>query len=437
MNDPKKSLKREIGLIGLSANIINIIIGAGIFVLPAIVAADLGAASILAYIFCGVLITLIMLCFAEVGSKITATGGVYTYIERSFGHYAGFLTAILFLFSNITGTAAVANAIINIISQIFQIHENPFIKVLFFLFLFGGLAYINILGLKKGVGLVKMITLIKLSPLLLLVLIGFKDVSLVNLQWETAPSLQQIGTTSLILFFAFSGAGSALSVNGEVKNPQKTIPRAILLSTLIILIIYIIIQTVAQGVLGDTLPLFIENPLGEVANKIIGPIGFTLLTIGAAVSMFGNVSSKVLSTPRIFFAASLDQVIPIKKLSDIHSKYLTPHISIIVYASLCFLFSIAGGFKELAILSSATSLLIALGISIAVIKLRRKDRYNTDSKSFRIPGGATIPILSSIAILWFLSNLSLNKMIAVGLSIIFLTVVFFAINSKLKKNRRP
>ncbi len=435
MNDIKNNLKREIGLIGLSANIINIVIGAGIFVLPAIVAADLGAASILAYLFCGVLITLIMLCFAEVGSKITATGGVYSYIEKTFGAYAGFLTAILFLFSNITGTAAVANAIINIISQIFQIPDNPYISVLFFLFLFGGLAYINILGLKKGVGLVKMITLIKLSPLLLLALIGFKDVSLVNLQWETTPSLQQIGTTSLILFFAFSGAGSALSVNGEVKNPQKTIPRAILLSTVIILIIYMIIQTVAQGVLGASLPLFPENPLGEVANKIIGPVGFTLLTIGAAVSMFGNVSSKVLSTPRVFFAASRDQIIPIKKLSKVHPKYTTPHISIIAYASLCFLFSIAGGFKELAILSSATSLLIALGISIAVIKLRMNKHFETDLKTFKIPGGYIIPILSSIAILWFLSNLSLNKMIAVGISIVVLSIIYYLIISKIGKEK--
>jgi len=436
MNNTEGSLKREIGLIGLSANIINIIIGAGIFVLPAIVAADLGAASILAYLFCGILITLIMLCFAEVGSKITATGGVYTYIERSFGPYAGFLTAILFLFSNITGTAAVANAIINIISQIFQIPENPFIRVLFFLFLFGGLAYINIKGLRKGVGLVKMITLLKLSPLLLLALIGFKDVSLINLQWEATPSLQQIGATSLILYFAFSGAGSALSVNGEVKNPTKTIPRAILLSTVVILIIYILIQTVAQGVLGASLPLFPENPLGEVANKIIGPVGFTLLTIGAGVSMFGNVSSKVLSTPRVFFAVSRDQIIPIKKLSKVHPKYTTPHISIIVYASLCFLFAIVGGFKELAILSSATSLLISLGVSIAVIKLRRDKSFKTDLKTFKIPGGYIIPILSSIAILWFLSNLSLNKMIAVGISIVVLSIIYFLIISKIVKEKK-
>jgi amino acid transporter len=80
MNKKKGDLKREISFLGLSSNIINTVIGSGIFVLPAIVAGDLGAASILAYVFCGILITLMMLCFAEVGSKITDTGGVYIYI---------------------------------------------------------------------------------------------------------------------------------------------------------------------------------------------------------------------------------------------------------------------------------------------------------------------------------------------------------------------
>lgn len=435
MKNTKNNLKREIGLIGLSANIINIVIGAGIFVLPAIVAAGLGSASIFAYLFCGILILLIMLCYAEVGSKITDTGGVYTYIEKSFGKYPGFLTAVLFLIANITGTAAVSNAIIEIIFKTFSITGNQIIRILFFLILFGGLAYINIIGLRKGVGLVKTITILKLAPLLLLVFIGFKDVSLINLHWEAVPSFQKIGTTSLVLFFAFTGAGSALSVSGEVKNPQKTIPRAILISTLIILIIYILIQTVTQGVLGSSLSSFVENPLGEVANQLVGPIGFTLLTIGAAVSMFGNLSSKVLSTPRVLFAASKDQIIPIKMLSNIHGKYTTPYISIIIYASLCFLFASAGGFKELAIISSATTLLISLGISIAVIKLRRSNNFEIKLTTFRIPGGYFIPILSSITIIWFLSNLSMNKIIAVGMFIIVLSILYFLFYSKLFKKK--
>ena len=122
--------------------------------------------------------------------------------------------------------------------------------------------------------MVKTITILKLSPLFLLILIGFKDVSLPNLQWESTPSFEQIGTASLILFFAFSGTGSALSVSGEVTNPQKTTPRAILLSTFFIIVFYILIQTISQGILGASLPLYSENPLGEVAKSDYWPNWF-------------------------------------------------------------------------------------------------------------------------------------------------------------------
>ena len=300
----------------------------------------------------------------------------------------------------------------------------------FYFFLFSGLGYINIKGLKNGVGFVKVITVLKIAPLLLIIFIGFKDVSIANLHWETIPSIQEIGATSLILFFAFTGAGSALSVSGEVKNPQKTIPRAVLLSTFIVGAIYVMVQTVSQGVLGASLTNFTENPLGEVANQIFGPIGFMLLTIGAGVSMFGSISSKVLSVPRVLYAASKDQVIPIKKLSKIHNKYATPYISIIVYTSIGFLLATVGGFKQLAIISSASSLLIALGVSFATIKLRRDKNFVSASKTFKIPGGYLVPILSSIVIVWFLSNLSLDKAITLGVVIFILSMVFLLLNSK-------
>jgi len=426
----KENLKREIGIWGLSANLVNIMVGAGIFVLPAIVAAGLGSASILAYLFCGFLITLVMLCFAEVGSKITDTGGAYTYIEKSFGKYPGFITAILFLLSAITADAAVANAIADIAGSLFPFFKGILVKILFFFTLFSGLAYINIIGLKKGVGFVKIITILKIVPLLIIILIGFKDVSITNLYWDSIPSIKNIGEISLILFFAFQGAETGLSISGEVRNPKKIIPKAIQLGIIGVLVIYILIQTISQGILGDSLSTFQENPLAEVANQIFGPVGFTLITIGAAVSMFGNLSSEILSMPRVVFAASRDNVIPLKILSRVHEKYATPYVSIIVYASLGFIFASFGGFKQLAIISSASILLIYFGVSLATIKLRKINNSVSDKNLFKIGGGYTVPILSSIVILWFLSNLTKNEFLGISLFIILLTIVFFLINSK-------
>ena len=432
MKKEDQELKRSIGLWGLSANIINTVVGAGIFVIPGIVAAGLGSASIFAYLFCGVLIILIMLCFAEVGSKITHPGGAYAYIEDTFGKFSGFIAAIIFLIATISSDAAIANALIDIIGSFFSVFQIKLIKILFFMIIFSGLAYINIKGAKKGSQFVMMITFIKIIPLLVIVLIGFKDIEIMNLYWETIPPLKDLGETSLILFFAFVGAESGLSISGEVINPKSTIPRAIFLSVFGVLILYILIQTVAQGILGETLSSYQENPLGELAKSIFGPVGLTLITIGAAVSMFGTLSSEIFGMPRVLFSAAKDKIIPIEILSSVHKKYVTPYVAIIVYSAFGFLFASFGGFKQLAIMSSAAILIIYLGVALAVIKLRRKEATHSKHETFRIPGGYTVPILSVVIILLFLSNLTKNEMITSAAFIGVLSIIYVVIK-KIKK----
>lgn len=419
----EEGLKRTIGVWGLSANIVNIVVGAGIFVLPAIVAAGLGSASLLAYLFCGFLIALIMLCFAEAGSEVTDSGGPYTYIESAFGKYAGFLSANLLLVAALSADAAIANAVADILSAYIPALSSGWIQILFFLVLFGGLALINIIGIKSGIRLVMITTAAKLIPLLLLILIGWKDVTASNLAWESFPSIGSIGEISLILFFAFQGGGLALAVGGEVKNPQKTIPKAIFVGISGILLLYMLIQTVALGVMGDALAGYPENPLAEVGSRIFGPAGLTLITLGAAVSMFGGLSGKSMNMPRVLFAGARDDVIPPKILARVHSKYSTPHISIIFYTSVAFLLSVVGGLQALMIVSSGTALLVYLGVALSVIKLRKK--VPDHSKSFRIPGGYTVPVAASLVTLWFLSHLTGQEAFGMAVLIAVLTVVFF------------
>ncbi|MGB5362815.1 MAG: amino acid permease, partial [Aureibaculum sp.] len=206
--------------------------------------------------------------------------------------------------------------------------------------------------------------------------------------------------------------------------------KAIRASILIILGIYILIQTVSPGILGGSLASFLENPLAEVASQILGPIGFALITIGAAVSMFGNLSSEILSMPRVLFAAAEDKVIPIQKLSAVHHKFATPYVSVIAYASCGLLFASLGGFRQMAIVSSAASLLIYLGVSLAVIKLRAAKSAVSDTTFFKIRGGYTVPILSSAVIIWLLSNLSKNEFWGMTIFIIVLSVIYVLLNLK-------
>lgn len=422
----EEGLKRDIGLWGITSNIINVVIGSGIFVLPAIVSEGLGSAGILAYLFCGFLITLIMLCFAEVGSKVTTTGGAYAYIEVAFGKYFGFLATNLLIFGAcLMATAAVANALADTLSYLFPIFKDFYFRTTFFLAIFGGLTVVNVIGVKKGISLIKFITIAKLTPLFLLIIWGATKLVVENIVWHSIPSFSEVGKVSLILFFAFQGAESSLSVSGEVKNPKKTIPKGIMLSFIIILLFYIGVQLVSQGILGNAFPNYKEAPLAEVARRIMGSTGITIMIAGAAISMFGYLSGDTLNIPRVLFRSAIDRVIPIKPLAKVHYKFATPYIAIITYAVLGCFFAITGEFEQLAILSSASVLLVYLGVALSVIKLRTVKTLYPDS--FRIPGGYTIPILAVLTILWLLSNLTRPEMLGMLITLASLSVIFLFI----------
>lgn len=418
----EEGLVRQIGVFGLTANIVNIVIGAGIFVMPAAVALEMGAESIIAYLFCGVLVLLVMMCFAEVGSKITISGGPYAYIHVAFGDYAGFLTAILFLGSTLTADAAVTNALYSVIAKLIPAMNKPYWRVIFLVVVIYGIAWLNLLGIKQGITMIKIVTVAKLLPILGLILFGWLAVDPSNLIWKEIPEFSSLASLSLLVLFAFQGAESGLPVGGEVKNPQKTIPKALFLSLLLILVIYILVQTVSQGVLGDNLVNYQESPLAEVAYRAIGTFGFTLLIVGAAVSMFGNVAGELLNIPRVLFSASRDKTIPFISLSRIHPKYKTPHVAIFAYASIGLFLALFGGFKAMAIASSVFILLIYMGIAAAVIKFRIS---RPELKGFHMPGGMIIPIITILVCAWFINGLTMAELQMAGLFLIGTTVVYF------------
>ncbi len=407
MEVQEEGLKRTIGLWGLSANIVNIVVGAGIFVIPALVAESIGAASIIAYLICGVLITLIMLCFAEAGSKVTNSGGGYTYVESAFGRYPAFLIAVFYIVGGFLADATVANALVDIVGASFPVFAGETMRLLFLFLLFGFLAIINVIGIKQGIGLVKVLTVGKLLPLFVLIIFGWQDVTISNLAFEAGIDLKNLGETCLLLFFAFQGGDVGLIVGGEIKNPKKIIPRGIFIGIGSVLVIYILIQTITQGVLGDELQFYQEAPLAETARVILGSLGFTLLFVGAAISMFGNLSGEILNIPRILFAISRDRVIPTSFFAKIHRRFLTPYVAILAYAIAGFFIASIGGFRELVSIATAALLINYLGVVLSVIQLRRIKQASPEE--FTIPGGISVPVISAMIILYFLSNLEMHE----------------------------
>lgn len=432
IKEKEEGLKRVIGVTGLSLNIVNLTVGAGIFALPAMVAIKLGGFSVFAYIFCGLMMAVIMLCYAEIGTRVTKSGGSYAYVETAFGDYAGFIISWLLVFGwSILGSAALMNVIADSLSVVFPVFAEKWARVLLYVLLLGFLLITNIKGAKEGVAFIKTITIIKLLPLLGIVIFGMSQIDTTNLQWQQLPSFETFGNATLVLFFAFAGFETALGVSGEIKNPQRTIPLGILLGGALILILYLSLQTVTQGILGQDMLAVKDAPLAAVAERLVGSVGSLILLIAAAVSCFGAVSSDVLNTPRVIFAGSNNGLFP-KFLGKVHPKFATPYWSIACFVALIFVFAVWGSFEQLAILASSAILLIYLLVVLATIKLKIKEK-NVNDKIFKIPGGLLIPIIAIASIGWLLSTISLTEAVGTAVFIALVSVIYFVMKWIKKK----
>ena len=421
-----EGLKRVVGVPGLTLSIVNGVMGSGIFALPAIVSIAMGAFGIFGYIFCCLLLASIMLCYAEIGSRVTSSGGSYAYVENAFGNLPGFIINCLYFFGwGILGSAAMMNIIADSLTIVSPVFLNPLIRGLFFFILIGLMVVINIRGTKQAIRFVKLISLLKLFPLLGIIIFGFGHIKIGNLHWENLPSLKTFGDTSLILFFAFAGFETSLGVSGELKNPKRTVPIGIFLGGTIVLIVYILLQTVTQGILGAEIAAHKDAPLSAVAEKIIGPVGTAILLFTAGLSCFGCVSADVMATPRSLFACANDGMFP-KFLGKVHSKFATPHLAIITYGSLIFIFSTFGGFKQLAVLASAAILLVYLAVILATITLRKKKQPAAE-KTFQAPGGLLIPFIGIAAITWLLTCLNKWEILSTIIFIGIICGIYFTI----------
>lgn len=432
----KENLKREIGVRSLALAIVNITAGSGIFVLPAIIAEGLGATAILAYFVCGVLIFLIALCFAEIGSRTSISGGVYTYIETAFGPYAGFLANnIYWLGGSAVSDAAIANALADTLKYFFPSLSIDLVRMIFLLLVFAVLTLLNIRSVKNGIRFVEFATLGKLLPLIILIIFSIQFIEPGNLAWEISPTVGNIGAASLILFFAFLGFESPLSNGGEIRNPKRTVPFGVFAGIGIVMILYISIQLITQGVLGNTISLHKDAPLAAVANISLGRVGAVVIVAAAALSMLGALGGELLSVPRILFAGARDRLMP-TPLARVHPLYSTPYVAIIVYASIAFLLAISGGFKQLATIASAALLIVYLGAVLASIKLRRKSNA-TSENTFRVPGGVIVPVIASAGIFWLLSSLTKPELLGIIIFIAVFSFIYFTIQFIKKKKSLP
>jgi amino acid transporter len=429
-----EQLVRGIGIPSLTANIVSSTIGAGIFVIPATVAQGLGSAAPLAFVCCAIAMILFVTCFAIAGSRVSLTGGLYAYVEVAFGKYIGFLAGVLYFLTALGAVAGVVNVLANSVALVVPFLGGPVMRIVVMFAVYGVLVFINIRGVREGAGAVTAITIAKLLPLLLFIVVGIFFIHPQNLTFTSWPGSKPLGDAVILLIFAFVGIEVALIPSGEVKNPARTVPRSAYLALVITTIIYILIQLVAQGTLGTDLANHKDAPLAEAAVTFLGNIGRTVLLTGATISAFGFVTSDILSSPRMIFAFGRDGALP-SWFAHVHPRYRSPDVAIITYTVLAFALSITGTFEKLAVLSNVAVLLMYLLCCAACWFLVQRD-VRTDGRPFNFPGMKVVPALAIVTIIWILAHATAREFIITAI-VLAVATAFYLIASTFRLTEAP
>lgn len=415
-------LIRALGTWALTASIINVTVGGGIFRLPSNAADQLGAAAPLAYVVCALTMGLIVLCFADAGSRVAMTGGPYAYVEVAFGPFVGFLSGVMLWAVTTFALAAVSTVFAASMGALVPGLGAPVPRALLLVAVFGLFAWLNMRGVKGAARFNDVATVAKLLPLLALVAVGLFFVRPENLAWEQTPTAGSVAGATVVLIFAFAGVESALLPSGEVRDPARTVPRAVLFAMAGITLLYLLIHIVAQGVLGTALRGN-ETPLAEAAGAVFGPWGRNLMLVGAAVSTFGYVSGMTLAAPRALFAMGRDGFLP-RQLAAVHPVGHTPHVAIWVQSALCCALAVTSQFGRLAILANVATLLVYAACCLAAWELRRRG-VQAGGTPFRVPGAAVVPWLALAAIAYMLTPITRMEWLVMGGVVAVATAIFF------------
>lgn len=361
-----RGLLRVMGVPGLALSTIGVVVGAGIFALPSAMAGVLGSYAPLAFVGCALAVGCVALCFAEAGSRVPTSGGSYGYVAQAFGPAVGYVAGTLLWLGDVLANAGVAAALAAIGAASVSGSTAAAVRTLLIIGVLGAIVCANLRGVAQGTRLAAGATAAKLLPLLVFVVVG----ALASRAASSAPTALPVhpggvafGRAMTLGVFAFMGMETSLAASGEVRAPNRTIPRALLLALSLVTVLYVAIQLVAQRLLGGALAQA-AAPLADAMSRV-NPALRALMLAGTAVSMLGFLASDLLGSPRVLFALARDGLLP-RALGRLHPRTHVPHVAILLYATLAAVLALSGTFVELAVLSSlVTAGLYILGCAAA------------------------------------------------------------------------
>ncbi len=408
---PPVALRRELGRWDLTAIGVNQVIGGAVFAVPATLALYLGAWSWLAVGAVGLLAMAIALNFAEAGSRFDSTGGPYIYTRAAFGRFAGFEVGWMGWIVRVTSWASIVNVLVNALGFYWPGVTVGGLRTALISFVVLAIMAINLRGIRQSALVVNALTIGKLTPLALFIVIGLPHVSFGALRPDATPSWEQISTAALLLIFVFGGYEVIPVPAGEARDPRKAVPFAMIATILLVTVVMTLAQAVALGTLPGLAASGSQTPLADAALLFMGAGGALLMTAGASVSVAGNNVGAALSGSRMLFALSEQGDVP-QVFAHIHRRFRTPDVAIAVTCLTTLMLALSGSFVKLAAISAIARLLIYAGTCASVLALRRQSRA-----PFTIPLGPVVPAVALVVCVAILASATAEQMERGGLAL--------------------
>lgn len=404
-------LLRGISRWPLVAFAINLTVGAGILGLPGRIQALVGNYSVVVIVGCGLLIMLIGLCLAEVASRFDGPGGPQLYTSVAMGPVAGFTVGWLLWISRSGSCAVVANLVVDYASVLWPPSGTAPGRALIISALGLGYMWINIRGIRQATAVSTVSTVCKLLPLIAFVAVGVFFVNPDAFELGALPIAGDLSNAVLLAAFAFFGFDSTSVLAGEVRDPGRSVPFAIIVSVSVVLVLYALIQIVCVGTLPELAQS--QRPLADAAVAFIGAPGATAIAVTAVIACAGVYGASFTPGTRLMFAMADRGQLP-AALARIHSRYRTPVYAIVVTSVLGLVLALSGSFIYLVKITLIARISV-LAITCATLPLLRR-RSDVPPPAFVLRGGSALACVAAGGSLLFLVNSSMRELLDVGLA---------------------
>jgi len=395
----KQHLKRELGLLHSTMMGIGGAICAGVFVTLGYAATLAGTSLIITMIFCGVINFFTMLSYAELGAAIPSAGGEYTFAKASFGGFVSFATGWFEWISNMFYAAFSAVGFAYLLSYVLPIINVPIVAVIAIAIF----TLVNIKGVKETGRTGTVLVIILIILLGVFVLLGLlTNQGAGNLELSAPGGFLGVLKASAFIFVIYLGGESIAVAQAEIKDPGKTIPRAIILSCLFLILIYTTIAYVVFRIVPPESLAGQTSPLAYVAKQFMGEVGVGMITVAGIIAALTSVNTSIMAQSRVAYALARDGYFP-KSFFNIHKRFGTPHIAILAGAIFVAATAATGVVNFVTYATDFGFIIGFVFVNLSLIKLRRQKPNLT--RPFKVPLFPLTPILgiaSSLLLIFFL-----------------------------------